>query len=183
MTTFKSSVDGYGIKPTARIVKTSTVLCLKPKVIGVLITACVVWLSVSNCLKIYSEFLLHKAYCMRSYGMYAFKVCGVMTTRASTMWRSVGMTDRRRSTENARASHIVQGILSLIIKPAVVMRCGRLYKPIYKEPDAVMRCIRLLNMGLCPERFNASKNKKPQRRINYGKEQRSIGKNGWHRTG
>lgn len=43
--------------------------------------------------------------------------------------------------------------------PAVVMRCGRLYKPIYKEPDAVMRCIRLLNMGLYPERLNASKNK------------------------
>lgn len=158
-----------------RIVKTSTVLCLKPKVIGILITACVVWLSVSNCLKLYSEFLLHKAYRMRSHGMYAFKVCGVMTTRASTMWRSVGITDRRRSTENARASHIVQGILSLIIKPAVVMRCGRLYKPIYKEPDAVMRCIRLLNMGLYPERLNASKNKCLQRRLNYGK-QGSIGK-------
>ena len=51
LTTFKSSVDGHGIKPAVRIVKTSTVLCLKPKVIGILITACVVWLSVSNCLK------------------------------------------------------------------------------------------------------------------------------------
>ncbi len=48
LTTFKSSVDGYGIKPTVRIVKTSTVLCLKPKVIGVLIAACVIGLSISK---------------------------------------------------------------------------------------------------------------------------------------
>lgn len=72
-------------------------------------------------------------------------------TRVSTIGRSVGSAIMRKVIESI--------ILTTIIMPAVVMRCGRLYKPIYKEPDAVMRCIRLLNMGLYPERFNASKNK------------------------
>ena len=54
-------------------------------------------------------------------------VCGVMTTRASTMWRSVGSAVMWKVIESI--------ILTTIIQPAVVMRYGRLCTNLYiKSP-------------------------------------------------